>query len=123
MYTNQSLKLRWGTITGIKFNVNNGGGVLSPILFSVYSDDLFERLMKRGVGCNTDNYLVGCLAYTDDRTLLAPSNKSLQIMINIFQGYASDHNVIFNGPKSQFIIFRGGNAGLRTSIFWLMVNS
>ncbi len=39
MYTYQSLKVRWGTITGNKFNVKNGvkqGGVLSPILFSVY---------------------------------------------------------------------------------------
>ncbi len=47
MYTNQSLKVRWGTITGDKFNVKNGvkqGGVLSPILFSAYMDDLFTRL-------------------------------------------------------------------------------
>ncbi len=35
MYTNQSLKVWWGTITGDKFNVTNGvvqGGSLSPIL-------------------------------------------------------------------------------------------
>ncbi|MBL0732344.1 MAG: hypothetical protein JJW03_05785 [Desulfosarcina sp.] len=87
----------------LKFNVKNGvkqGGVLSPILFSVYMDDLFERLEKRGVGCNMGNYFVGCLAYADDLTLLPPSKKALQIMTIICQGYASDHDVIFNGPKS-----------------------
>ena len=110
MYTNQSLKVRWGTCIGDKFNVTNGvkqGGVLSPTLFSVYMDDLFERLQKRGVGCYMGNYFVGCLAYADDLTILAPSKKALQIMINICQGYAADHDVIFNGPKSQFIVFRG----------------
>ena len=110
MYTNQSLKVRWGTCIGDKFNVTNGvkqGGVLSPTLFSVYMDDLFERLQKRDVGCYMGNYFVGCLAYADDLTILAPSKKALQIMINICQGYAADHDVIFNGPKSQFIVFRG----------------
>ncbi len=85
LYTNQSLKVRLGTITGDNFNVKNGvkqGGALSPILFSVYKDDLFERLEKRGVGCNMDNYFIGCLTYADDLTLLAPSKKASHIMIN-----------------------------------------
>ena len=102
--------MRWGTCIGDKFNVTNGvkqGGVLSPTLFSVYMDDLFERLQKRGVGCYMGNYFVGCLAYADDLTILAPSKKALQIMINICKGYAADHDVIFNGPKGQFIVFRG----------------
>ncbi len=88
MYTNQSLKLRWETITGDKYNVKNGvkqGGVLSSVLFSVYKDDLFERLEKRRVVCNMGNYFVGCLAYAGYFTLLATSKKALQIVINIYQ--------------------------------------
>ncbi len=52
------------------------------------------------------NYFVGCLAYADDLTLIAPSRKTLQIMINICEGYAADYDVIFNGPKRQFLIFK-----------------
>ncbi len=28
-------------------------------------------------------------------------------MISICEGYAADYNVIFNGPKNQFLIFKG----------------
>ncbi len=44
MYTNQSVQVTRGSHTSTRFNVHNGvkqGGVLSPILFSVYIDGLF----------------------------------------------------------------------------------
>lgn len=110
MYTHQKLQVRWGNHTGNIFSVKNGvkqGGVLSPILFSAYLDDLLCRLKKRGVGCHMGNYFVGCLAYADDLTLIAPSRKALQIMISICEGYALDYDVIFNGPKTLFLIFQG----------------
>ena len=113
--------MRWGTCIGDKFNVTNGvkqGGVLSPTLFSVYMDDLFERLQKRGVGCYMGNYFVGCLAYADDLTILAPSKKALQIMINICQGYAADHDVILMAQKANLLYFEAENARLITAMSW-----
>ncbi len=83
------------------------GGVLSPILFLIYLDGFLNKLNKKGVGCHRGNYFVGCLAYADDLTLIAPPRKALQTMINIFEGYAADYDVIFNSPKSQFLIFNG----------------
>ncbi len=52
------------------------------------------------------NYFVGCLANVEDLTLIAPSRKALQTMISICEGYAADYDVIFNSPKSQFLIFK-----------------
>ena len=55
-----------------QFSVINGvkqGGVLSPILFAVYTDSLLERWFVR-VGCHMGSRFVGALPYADDITLL-----------------------------------------------------
>ena len=65
MYTNQTLQVRWGGTVSNKFTASNGvkqGAILSPILFSVYMDELFERLEKSGVGCHMGNHYTGCQA-------------------------------------------------------------
>ncbi len=67
------------------------------------------------------NYCVGCLAYADDLTLIAPSKKALQTMISICEGYAADYVVIFNGHKSQFLIFKG--KGCQSTDSQIVVNN
>ncbi len=52
--------------------------------------------------------------------LIRPSKEALQIIINICQGYASDHEVIFNGLKRQCIIFRGREC--KTENSYVLVN-
>ena len=57
MYTHQSLRVKWGSRPTLskQFSVINGvkqGGVLSPIVFAVYTDGLLERLKNTGVGCH-----------------------------------------------------------------------
>ncbi|KAG1664790.1 Double-strand-break repair protein rad21 [Nymphon striatum] len=77
------------------------------------SFDYYDRkpieieLNDRDKGCSMGSYFVGCLAYADDLTLIAPSKKALQILIDICEEYASEFDVLFNGSKSQFMIFRG----------------
>ena len=58
------------------FSVSNGvrqGGVLSPILFIVYIDELLTRLESQAVGCYWSHYFIGDLGYADNIVLLAPS--------------------------------------------------
>ena len=48
------MRVHWNNSLSIPFGVSNGvrqGSVLSPILFSVYLDDLLEKLRASGVGC------------------------------------------------------------------------
>ena len=54
IYTNQTLCVRWGNIYSSTLEVSNGvkQGVLSPILFNLYIDELLERLKKSGFGCH-----------------------------------------------------------------------
>ena len=93
-----------------KFTASNGvkqGSILSPILFSVYMDELFERLEKSGVGCHMGNHYTGSLGYADDLTLLAPTLSGLQVLIKICERYADEFDIKFNGAKSVYMVFGG----------------
>ncbi len=64
--------------TSPRFEVRNRvnqGGVMSPILFAVYVDGLFHKLIKSGVGCQMSNYFIGCLLFANDVTLRRPTIK------------------------------------------------
>ena len=76
MYTKQKLQVRWGSSMSSQFTACNGvkqGAILSPILFSIYMDGLFEQLEKSGVGCHMGNHYTGCIGYAVDLTLLTPT--------------------------------------------------
>jgi retron-type reverse transcriptase len=49
------------------------GGILSPLLFNVYIDDLIEELKDSGYGCYISRTFFGCIMYADDLLLLSPS--------------------------------------------------
>ena len=77
MYTKQKLQVRWGSNISTQFTACNGvkqGTILSPILFSIYMDGLFEQLEKSDVGCHMGNHYTGCIGYADYLTLLIPKN-------------------------------------------------
>ena len=67
-----SLRVKWGNTLSSEFPATNGvkqGGVLSPILFAIYTDGLLKRLEETGVGCHMGSLFTGALAYADDITL------------------------------------------------------
>jgi len=54
MYVAQQARVSWAGVVSGYFPVDNGvrqGGVLSPVLFCVYIDNLLCRLSRSGVGC------------------------------------------------------------------------
>ena len=56
------------------------GGVLSPVLFAVYTDDLIVKLTKANLGCCIGNVSFCCLFYADDIVLLGGSLYKLQLI-------------------------------------------
>ena len=76
MYCHQECRVKWCYEVSHNFRVCNGvkqGGVLSPLLFNIYTDVLLERLAKSGQGCHVGKMFTGCLVYADDVVLLSPS--------------------------------------------------
>ena len=70
--------------------------MLSPLLFSVYLDDLLKELRGLGLGCHIGGYWYGAMGYADDLVLLAPNREVLQRMLIICQNYAMSHNLVFS---------------------------
>ena len=108
MYVNQQLRIKWNGFHSETFCVYNGvkqGGVISPVLFGVYIDELIKRLRHSGYGCYVGPYFFGCIGYADDLVLLSPTKAGLEAMLSICKQYSLDYKVQFNGLKSQFIIF------------------
>ena len=90
IYVFQSCCVEWCGIKSKMFNVSNGvrqGAVISPILFSLYIDDLFTELSQSGFGCFINNVFYGILGYADDLVLLSPDRYGLQCMLDLAKSF------------------------------------
>ena len=80
MYSNQLCHVKWRDETSAGFSISNGvkqGSVISPLLFSLYIDELFLLLKQSGLGCHVGLTYAGAFGYADDIALVAPSLSSL----------------------------------------------
>ena len=59
------------------------GGVLSPILFAIYVDELLHALHSSGLGCHLNGITFNSLMYADDLILMSASLSDLQSLINL----------------------------------------
>ena len=69
MYEKQSMAVRWNNEYSDSFGVSNGvkqGGVLSPILFCIYIDNLLMSLKNNDIGCHVGSHFCGAFGYADD---------------------------------------------------------
>ena len=86
------------------FPIGNGvkqGGILSPLLFNVYMDNLSIQLHKQSIGCSVGGTVINHMLYADDIVLFAPSAKGLQKPLDISHTYGCNHDIEFNPSKSS----------------------
>lgn len=108
-YANQTFCIRWGNVYSGEFYVSNGvrqGGILSPFLFNVYTDDLSSSLNKCNAGCYIMQNIINHLLYADDLVLFAPSVRGLNMLLRICETFGITHDVKFNSKKSVVMIVR-----------------
>ena len=78
------MRVDWNSTISNTFSTSNvvkQWGVLSPILFNVYLDELFKMISEQGLGCHLHGQFVDAFIYSDDLTLLAPTKIAWIIII------------------------------------------
>ena len=93
----------------LPFGVSNGVrqcGILSPILFTVYLDELLSTLSKLGIGCHFDSIYAGSFGYVDHIVLLAPSPSAMRRLLRECELFSNTTGLTFNASKIQLIYFQ-----------------
>jgi hypothetical protein len=92
------------------FTVKNGvkqGCTLSPTLFSIFINDLAMDINALQCGVSIDDTVISLLLYADDIALIAPDERSLQLMLDCVNNWCSKWRLVVNTEKTKVIHFRG----------------
>ena len=78
--------MRWESCLSHKVKLTAGvrqGGVLSPLLFAVFVDDLLIKLRESSLGCHIKGICLNAVMYADDLPLMSISVCHLQRMAEL----------------------------------------
>ena len=98
--------VKWGNSFSHFIKLNAGvrqGGVLSPVLFAVYVNDILVLLQSSGLGCQINRFCCNSFMYADDLLLLSISVSDIQKMIDICKKELDWLDMRVNINKSSFL--------------------
>ncbi len=108
MYERQCVRSGWNGIYSEYFHIVNGirqGGIVSPLLYTVYADSLIERLEREGYGCHIGHEYFGVVSYADDMNILCPSIYGAQKMIDTCMKFGAEFDIMYNEKKTMAMCF------------------
>ena len=80
--------------------------VLSPILFSVFVNDLLKEVEQTGLGIQlSSGKTVGGMLFADDFVGISDSKESLQKLLDVVYSYCSKWRLRANVSKSAVMVF------------------
>jgi hypothetical protein len=118
-YGKQLYYVRWGSVISSAFHVTNGvrqGGILSPMLFNIYIDELNRILSYCNVGLRLppNGLFLNNFSFADDMSLISPSVAGLRKLLKICEQYALENDIIYNTQKSVCMVFQPTSFKLRS---------
>ena len=119
LYSNIEGHVRWDNYSSSLFKINCGvkqGGVISPILFTLYADILVERIVESKLGCYVGDVASSVLIYADDIVLMAPTRSAMQRLINICEKFGAEYNLEFNPDKCETLLVGFNNFNIELSL-------
>ena len=105
---NTYVNVQCNNVVGEEWQTNNGtrqGGILSPMLYAFYVNELLQTVSQLSVGCKLDGENVGIICFADDIALLAPSAHGLQVMLDCAHEVLTRLCLSVNPSKSSYIVF------------------
>ena len=85
------------------------GCSLSPILFSVFVNDLLKEVEQTGLGIQlSSGKTVGGMLFADDFVGISDSKESLQKLLDVVYSYCSKWRLRANVSKSAVMVFSKG---------------
>jgi len=104
-FCNVFIRVRWESVFSFCVKLESGvrqGGILSPVFFAIYINDVIVELTKSKLGCHVKGVYSGSWLYADDIILLAASLTQLQHMIEICVKLLDDIDLKVNAKKCKF---------------------
>ena len=98
-YCQEIFCVRWSNQFSQIFTVSNGvrqGGIMSPVLFSIYMDELSCKLNQSHIGCSMNGMIINYLLYADDTCIIAASPTALHVLLDIWADFAVPNLIILN---------------------------
>ena len=106
-YSCSTASVLWNNSQSSQFALCQGvrqGAILSPLLYSIFVDNLLISLSSSSFGVKIDDIFCGALMYADDLALIAGSESDLQHMLDIASSYAKSWKYSFNATKSSVLV-------------------
>lgn len=107
LYWNQKAVIKVGTDETDSIKIKRGvrqGCVMSPDLFSIYSEIIMREIDKcEGISIGGRN--ITNIRYADDTVLLADSEERLQYLLNILVPASREKGLLINIKKTETMVF------------------
>ena len=110
MYSSNTTSVISGEHSSLPFPIATGvkqGDPLSPLLFSIFIDDLPDSLDNCGSRpLQLGNCFIRSILYADDVVILAESETDMNRYLSTVEIYAKENNLKINASKSQAMVFQ-----------------
>lgn len=122
MYSSVKSRVKFANKLGNEFQCSLGvrqGECLSPLLFSLYLNDIEEQFINSGLdGIDTDMLKIFMLLYADDIVIFANTQEQLQNSLDLLLEYCNRWKLTINIGKTKVMVFRKGGVLPRDLAFY-----
>ena len=112
MYTSVKSRVKYCNNLGNEFMCSLGvrqGECLSPLLFSLFLNDIEDEFLKSGMeGLNINMFKMFLLLYADDIIIFSNTAEEMQNSLNLLSNYCERWKLKVNVMKTKVMVFRKG---------------